>query len=130
MVDGDGMAEKPGWGDEALEFECPFEDFGLDLLCRVRCQRCMSIGLTRSYPFLTQEWNHGKKKREDQSAPLKYGGPGGRQRGARHSLISGQQDEGMEAVLANAEVWKDGQGVYHSRRHRPRAKWADMIDSV
>lgn len=30
VVDGEGMAEKPGWGEDALEFECPLKEFGLD----------------------------------------------------------------------------------------------------
>lgn len=29
MVYGEGMAEKSGWEDNALEFECPFEEFAL-----------------------------------------------------------------------------------------------------
>lgn len=36
------IAEKSSWRDDALEFECPFEELGLDLLSCASCQRYVS----------------------------------------------------------------------------------------
>ena len=51
--------------------------------------------------------------------------------GARPGLISGQpsRDEAKEAVLAHPEVGKEESAVDHSRGHKARAAWADVVGS-
>lgn len=43
MVGDEVMAKTSGWRENVLEFESPFEKFGLDLFRCVHCQRCVSI---------------------------------------------------------------------------------------
>lgn len=51
--------------------------------------------------------------------------------GARPGLILGppSRGEAKEAVLAHSEVGKEESATDHSRGHRARAAWADVVGS-